>query len=82
MKRRRRLPATSMEYSRDDFILINFNKKSYMDWCKENNHHDDCNDNEDDSNSNAAASLKEVKNARSTVMQSYSTSRNDLYILN
>jgi hypothetical protein len=53
-----------------------------MDWYKENYHHDDCNDNEDDNNSNAAASLKEVKNARSTVMQSFSTSRNDLYILN
>jgi hypothetical protein len=41
--------AAASHEDRDDFILSNFNIDSYMEWYKENNHHDDSNNNEDDS---------------------------------
>jgi hypothetical protein len=70
--------AAASREDRDGFILSDFNIGSFIEWYKENNHHDDSNDNEDDSNnkddesnSNAATSLQEVKNGRSIVMQAY-----------
>jgi hypothetical protein len=42
--------AAASHEDRDVFILNNFYIESYMEWCKENNHHDDSNNDEDDSN--------------------------------
>jgi hypothetical protein len=72
--------AAAFHEDRDDFILSDFNIESYMEWCKEYNHHGDSNNKDDESNSNAATSLNEVQNGRSTLMQSYSTSRNNIYL--
>jgi hypothetical protein len=56
--------AAASHEDRNDFILSKFNKESFMELYRENNHHDEgCKDeddsnnsNDDDSNSNAATS--------------------------
>jgi hypothetical protein len=45
--------AAASHEDRDEFILMDFNIESYMEWCKEKNHHDDSNK-DDDCNSDAA----------------------------